>query len=101
MCVIWKTYNLGEVAELKNGKSRPEKLGAYPVYGGNGILGYTDKFNVDNETIIIGRVGAYCGAVYFDSNKSWISDNALYAKTHKGFDSKYLFYLLKYKNPCG
>ena len=43
-------------------------------------------------------VGAYCGAVYFERNKSWISDNALYAKTHKGFDSKYLFYLLKYKN---
>ncbi|MCK6468443.1 MAG: restriction endonuclease subunit S [Candidatus Brocadia sinica] len=94
----WKKYNLGEVAELKNGKSRPEKVGTYPVYGGNGILGYTDKFNVDNETIIIGRVGAYCGAVYFERNKSWISDNALYAKTHKGFDSKYLFYLLKYKN---
>ena len=94
----WKKYNMGEVAELKNGKSRPEKVGAYPVYGGNGILGYTDEFNVDNETIIIGRVGAYCGAVYFERNKSWISDNALYAKTHKGFDSKYLFYLLKYKN---
>lgn len=94
----WKKYNMSEVAELKNGKSRPEKVGAYPVYGGNGILGYTDKFNVDNETIIIGRVGAYCGAVYFERNKSWISDNALYAKTHKGFDSKYLFYLLKYKN---
>lgn len=34
----WKTYKLGDIAELKNGKSRPENTGTYPVYGGNGIL---------------------------------------------------------------
>ena len=64
MCVIWKTYNLGEVAELKNGKSSARKGRSYPVYGGNGILGYTDKFNVDNETIIKGRWSLLWGCLF-------------------------------------
>ena len=53
---------LADVLDLKNGKSRPKNIGQYPVYGGNGILGYADDFNVDGETVIIGRVGADCGA---------------------------------------
>jgi type I restriction enzyme S subunit len=63
----WKTYQLGDLIDLKSGKSRPKEIGEYPVYGGNGILDYTNQFNVSDETIIIGRVGAYCGSVYFES----------------------------------
>jgi len=95
--IKWKTYELGEVLYLKSGKSRPKEIGDYPVYGGNGILDYTNQFNVNDDTIIIGRVGAYCGSVYFEDRKIWISDNALYAKPKKGFNSRYLFYLLKDK----
>ena len=54
-----------------------EPIGEYPVYGGNGIMGYTDKFNSENSDIIIGRVGAKCGNVYLVPGKKWISDNAL------------------------
>jgi type I restriction enzyme S subunit len=94
----WKTVSLAEVLELKNGKSRPKQYGDYPVYGGNGVLGYTDKFNVTGETLIIGRVGAYCGATYYENEPSWISDNALYAKAYKGNSTKFFYYLLKGKN---
>lgn len=93
-----KKYYLGDVIDLKSGKSRPKEIGTYPVYGGNGILGYTNKFNVSEETIIIGRVGAYCGSVYFEDKNIWISDNALYAKAKKGFNSKFLYYYLKDRN---
>lgn len=91
----WKTYKLGEIVELKSGKSRPKDGELYPVYGGNGILGYSNEYNVNGDTIIIGRVGAYCGSVYFETRSIWISDNALYAKAQKGFSTKYLFYYLK------
>lgn len=93
-----KKYYLGDVIDLKSGKSRPKEIGRYRVYGGNGILGYSNKFNVSEETIIIGRVGAYCGSVYFEDKNIWISDNALYAKAKKGFNSKFLYYYLKDRN---
>jgi len=52
-----------------------------PVYGGNGIAGYTTSplNKVPHETVVIGRVGAYCGRTYFVEGDAWISDNALFA----------------------
>lgn len=94
----WKEYKLEEALEIKNGKPRPKDNGSIPVYGGNGILGYSNSSNVNGETIIIGRVGAYCGAVYYDDKPIWISDNALYAKANDGFHLKFIYYLLKQDN---
>lgn len=94
----WKTYKLCEVTEFKNGKSRPEEEGTIPIYGGNGILGYTNQYNSKDEVIVIGRVGAYCGATYHENRPIWISDNALYALPRSGFDTKFLYYFLKNLN---
>ena len=94
----WKTYKLGEIAEIKNGKSRPKVKGEIPVYGGNGILDYANDYNSENDTIILGRVGAYCGSVFFENQRIWVSDNAMYVKAKKTCDSKYLYYLLKDRN---
>jgi type I restriction enzyme S subunit len=90
----WKECELNEVLKFGNGKARPQTTGIYPVYGGNGILDYCDKTNYNGETIIIGRVGAYCGATYYESSPIWISDNALSAKPKDGNDTKFLYYLL-------
>ncbi|VPF74772.1 type I RM modification enzyme [Streptococcus pneumoniae] len=46
----------------------------YPAYGGNGIAWKSRKYLIDNPTIIIGRVGAYCGNVRTTHGKVWISD---------------------------
>ncbi len=43
-------------------------------------MGYSKDFLVDFVTIVLGRVGEYCGSVHVTQGKSWISDNALYAK---------------------
>lgn len=94
----WKEYKLEDSILIKNGKSRPPEGGNIPVYGGNGILGFSEKSNVTDDTVIIGRVGAYCGSVYFEDKPIWISDNALYGKSKKGFNAKFLYYLLKHKN---
>jgi len=94
----WKKVKLGEVVKFGNGKVRPKTKGNIPIFGGNGILGYCDKFNYEGETIIIGRVGAYCGSVYFENKPIWISDNALSAKPKSKNDTKFLYYLLKNLN---
>jgi len=85
---------LGDVIKFGNGKARPNSDGNYPIYGGNGILGYTGETNYNGETIIIGRVGAYCGSVYYENKPIWVSDNALAAKPKDFNDTKYLYYFL-------
>lgn len=93
--VEWKEYKLGDVIKFGNGKVRPTSVGPIPVYGGNGILDFCNEFNYENETIVIGRVGAYCGAVYYENKSIWVSDNALAAVPKDKFIAKFLYYFLK------
>lgn len=89
-----KDITLGEIITFKNGKKRPSDEGDIPVYGGNGILGYTNINNYEN-CIAIGRVGAYCGSVYYEPKQCWISDNAICAIPKDGLHIYYALYLLK------
>ena len=86
-----------ELITFSNGKKRPEESGIIPVFGGNGILAYTNKSNNEN-CCIIGRVGAYCGNVFLSQNKCWISDNAISAKSKDTDSQFFIFYLLKKAN---
>ena len=75
----WEVKKLGEVYKLKSGEglfAKDFKEGIYPVYGGNGISGYHNVFNMDGDYIIIGRVGVYCGNVRIVKGKFWLTDNA-------------------------
>ncbi|WP_370014992.1 restriction endonuclease subunit S [Peribacillus sp. B2I2] len=102
----WQKIKLGEILSLTSGKSKTKQnLHQFsepfqvPVYGGNGINGYTDKSLVNERVIVIGRVGEYCGSVYLTEDMSWITDNALYTKSvTKGTNLKYLYYLLSYSD---
>ncbi|EML1934966.1 restriction endonuclease subunit S [Providencia vermicola] len=92
----WQNVTLKQLVKFGNGKSRPKEKGKIPVYGGNGILDFTDKYNYAGETLIIGRVGAYCGATYLEKSPVWVSDNALSAKALDNNNPDYLYYLFKY-----
>ena len=96
-----------EVKRLKNillninsgdGISNDELVedGEIEVYGGNGVMGYTDKYNSDGKVIIIGRVGAKCGVVYLVDKKIWISDNALQSRTYQNYE--FVYYLIDAMN---
>ena len=91
----WKKCTLKSDILFKNGKKRSDFEGIYPVYGGNGVLGYSNDYNNEN-VVIIGRVGAYCGSVYYEPYKCWISDNAISAQSRTKSDTsiKYIYYLL-------
>ena len=88
---------LGDLISFSNGKARPKANGAIPVYGGNGILSYTDQSNAEN-VVLIGRVGAYCGSVYLETASCWVSDNAIFAKSKICEQEFFDYYLLKYLN---
>ena len=85
---------LSDLMVFGNGKSRPKTNGTIPVYGGNGILSYTNKYNAEN-IVLIGRVGAYCGSVYLEQSICWVSDNAIFAKSKITNDEFFDYFLLK------
>ena len=89
----WEVTKLGDLVKLKSGVSRPKHMESQPnaeltipVYGGNGILGYTSKRFSEERLLVIGRVGAYCGCVHIAEAPNWITDNALYPE--KWFSSE-------------
>ena len=90
------TKGLNEMIIFSNGKSiKPGGEGTYPVYGSNGIIGYCDQPR-ENNGVIIGRVGAYCGSVAYCPGRFWASDNTIVAYTkNDGDDIRFLYYLLK------
>lgn len=92
----WKQSNLIEIINCKNGKEiETSNDGVYEVYGSNGIIGKSNRYNVENA-LIIGRVGAYCGSINSVFQKSWATDNTIIAKPEdKDMDIFYLIYLLQ------
>ncbi len=80
--------------EFSNGRKRPETIGDIPVYGGNGVLAYTNQSNAEN-CVIIGRVGAYCGNTFLCPEKCWTSDNAIQAKSKNEASPLFIYYLLR------
>ena len=88
-----KGYKLEEIITFKNGKKRNNTDGCFPIYGGNGILGYSNETNYSN-CIIIGRVGVYCGSVFYEKKSCWVSDNAIAAIPNENCDTIFCYYLL-------
>lgn len=68
--------------------------GNYEVYGGNGLCGYAEKYNVSDDKIIIGRVGALCGNIHISKGKRFITDNALIFSITDGTKIDFLSYLM-------
>ena len=93
----WIECTLKDIITFKNGKKKPNIQGIYPVYGGNGILAYANDYNL-SKGIAVGRVGVYCGSVFYSDSECWISDNAIQAVNTGLSDLKFDYYLLKSLN---
>jgi len=97
----WVDCQLGDLANFRNGKTSPNREigGSIPVYGSNGIIGCSDQSNTKPNTSIIGRVGSYCGSVYYSQSACWVTDNAIVGEPREEkADGKFLYYLLKRLN---
>ena len=93
----WKKVKLGDILDFYNGKAIKVTNGPIPVYGSNGIIGYTEK-PLYHNAIIIGRVGAYCGSVAICQNAFWASDNTIIVKAKNGESNIFYYFLLKIMN---
>lgn len=77
----FKKFKLGDITTLKTGALLPKqnllKHGDYPVFGGNGEIGYYHESIVSGEMIIIGKIGALCGNVRYFKGDAWVTNNAV------------------------
>ncbi|MDE5620052.1 MAG: restriction endonuclease subunit S [Ruminococcus sp.] len=60
-------------------------------------MDYTSKSNYKN-CVIVGRVGAYCGSVFYEKNECWVSNNAIAVLPKNNNDMQFIYYLLKTLN---
>jgi type I restriction enzyme S subunit len=102
MSTDWITAKFKDCFNLKSGDGLTAKKmvpGDYDVFGGNGVAGKHNDFNLSGDNVIVGRVGALCGNARHITEDIWLTDNAFkITKPMFEFNNKFLTYLLNYKN---
>jgi len=68
--------------------------GKYPVYGGNGLRGYSSTYNYNGMYALIGRQGALCGNMNISYGKAYFTEHAIAVKANNSSDTTFLFYIL-------
>jgi type I restriction-modification system DNA methylase subunit len=91
---------IGSVCKLKNGKNiTKDKLvdGEYYVVGGGSKpLGKHNEYNVNENTIIISKDGAYAGYVSKYDTKIFVSNHGIYIDSfNENILKDYIYYYLK------
>lgn len=98
----WEVKRLGDLMDIKSGDSITGDSflinGKFPVYGGNGIRGFVNDFNINGDYILIGRVGALCGNIHIASGKSFASEHALVCHPNCKYNVNFLSPILQGMN---
>jgi len=92
---------LSEICEFKNGKGIKKDtivVGEYPVIGGGQKpMGFHNRYNTEENTILCSSSGAYSGFISKYDKKVWASDCfSIIPKTNL-LNNNYLYYMLKFK----
>lgn len=98
----WSIRRIKDIAELKSGDAiQAEDIvpeGDYPVYGGNGLRGYTSSYTHDGHFVLIGRQGALCGNINYANGRFWATEHAVVVTTVRQCDILWLGELLRVMN---
>ena len=98
----WVTCALKRLVRMQSGESITAEsiaeTGAYPVYGGNGLRGFTSEFTHNGTYVLIGRQGALCGNINYACEKFWASEHAVVATPTKSVDTFWLGEMLRTMN---
>lgn len=98
----WDRKKLKYVANLKSGEAITSdsiaESGEYPVFGGNGIRGYTSAYTHSGMYVLIGRQGALCGNINYASGRFWASEHAVVVDPQNRGDVRWLGELLRHMN---
>lgn len=98
----WEICALKRIANLQSGENitaeQIEEVGPYPVYGGNGLRGFTLSFTHEGRFALIGRQGALCGNVNYSAGKFWASEHAIVVTPAKPVETTWLGEMLRVMN---
>ncbi|MFN7741715.1 MAG: restriction endonuclease subunit S [Cyanobacteriota bacterium] len=98
----WEVMPLKRIVAMQSGNSITaetiESAGAYPVYGGNGLRGYTSSFTHSGEFVLIGRQGALCGNINYATGRFFASEHAVVATARKSVDVTWLGEMMRTMN---
>ncbi|MGO4253627.1 restriction endonuclease subunit S [Paenarthrobacter sp. TAF1] len=88
---------LNQFLDFKNGKTSPDRTeeGAHAVFGSNGEIGRSDSTNATGPLVVIGRVGSYCGSLYYSEADAWVTDNAIVCSSKDSKDIRYWYYAMQ------
>ncbi|MFP8782585.1 restriction endonuclease subunit S [Planococcus plakortidis] len=92
--VEWEEKKLGQVLKIKHGKDQKKienPNGKYPILATGGVIGRTDTFLYDRESVLIGRKGTIDKPVYMKS-PFWTVDTLFYSEINSYNYSKFIFY---------
>lgn len=96
--MTWKTKQLSSVAKLKSGVAITSREimqdSNFPVFGGNGLRGYSNKYTHQGLFPIIGRQGALCGNVTLASGQFFASEHAVVVTVNDDIDPLWMYFLL-------
>ena len=85
----WEVRRLKTLCSMKSGDGITaesiESDGKYPVYGGNGLRGFTSKYTHCGDFALIGRQGALCGNVHIARGQFYASEHAVVATLNPGY----------------
>lgn len=91
----WEVEKLKDVVKnIISGRGRyaiESTSGTYPLWGANGVIGYVNKYDLEDYVILTGRVGTL-GEIFLTNEKVAISDNVL-AMIPKEKSHTFLIYL--------
>ncbi|EDM82799.1 restriction endonuclease subunit S [Limnobacter sp. MED105] len=96
----WVTKSIKHIAHMRSGETitseNIDDSGKYPVYGGNGLRGFTTEKTHDGEYLLIGRQGALCGNVHHVKGEFWATEHAVVVTLNTDIDSRWAFYMLRF-----
>lgn len=91
-----------DIARFESGEGitsfQIEETGEIPVYGGNGLRGYTSRYTHDGHYALIGRQGALCGNINYASGKFFASEHAVVSTLLSGMSVTWFGELLRIMN---
>ncbi|MGV3157151.1 restriction endonuclease subunit S [Staphylococcus simulans] len=76
----WKVQKLNDIFKINYGKNLPTKKilnNGYPVFGGNGIIGYYSNYMYETPKILISCRGAASGKIHISKEKSFVTNNSI------------------------
>ena len=98
----WLLSRVSMLVRLKSGEAIDSEdigdVGPVPVYGANGLRGYSTSSTHSGLHCLIGRQGALCGNVQVVRGEFWASEHAIVCSPIAEFNTQWFAWLLRSMN---